>query len=100
MGTLILDLASLCIPRTEHSFTGHTLQVNTASVFKMATKEQWPEVVGKTGEEAKAAIQADRPDVTVEVMNELSPCTMDFRTDRVRVFVNNDGKVVGPPQCG
>jgi hypothetical protein len=66
----------------------------------MSGKEEWTEVVGMTGEEAEAKIKADRPDVMVEVLNELSPCTMDFRTDRVRVFVNADKKVVAAPRCG
>ena len=38
--------------------------------------------------------------VKVEIKTELAPCTMDFRTDRVRIFVNNDGKVVSPPRTG
>ncbi|ELU11714.1 hypothetical protein CAPTEDRAFT_21329 [Capitella teleta] len=66
----------------------------------MATKEQWPELAGKTGAEAQAAVKADRPDVEVQVMDEGSPCTMDYRTDRVRIFVNTDGKVSGTPMCG
>jgi len=67
----------------------------------MATKEQWPELVGKTGDEAKAAVQSDRPDITtIEVMGEKSPCTMDYRVDRVRIFVNDEGKVVSPPMTG
>jgi len=65
-----------------------------------ATKEQWPELVGKTGEEAKAAVLKDRPELKVEIMPELGPCTMDFRQDRVRIFVNKDGKVVGNVQTG
>jgi len=66
----------------------------------MATKEQWPELVGKTGDEAKEAVKHDRPDVNVEVLNEKSPTTMDYRVDRVRIFINDEGKVVGPPQTG
>ena len=66
----------------------------------MSTKESWPELVGQTGEEAQKAIQEERSDVTVEILNELSPTTMDYRPDRVRIFVNKEGKVAGPPQCG
>jgi hypothetical protein len=65
-----------------------------------APKGEWPELVGKTGEEAKAQVLKDRPDVTVQIQNELSPCTMDFRQDRVRVFINKEGKVAGPPRTG
>jgi len=66
----------------------------------MATKEQWPELVGKTGAEAEAAVKEERPDVNVEVMNENSPCSRDHREDRVRIFVNDDNHVVSAPQTG
>lgn len=36
----------------------------------------------------------------VQILNELSPCTMDFRQDRVRIFINKEGKVAGPPRTG
>lgn len=36
----------------------------------------------------------------VEVHPELGPCTCDYRVDRVRIFVSNDGKVVRPPMIG
>jgi len=63
-------------------------------------KAAWPELVGLTGEEAKAKILQERPELTVEIKPELGPCTMDYREDRVRIFVNNDGKVVGHVQTG
>ena len=66
----------------------------------MATKEEWPELVGKSGEEAKEAILKERPELTVEVLGENSPCTKDYRIERVRVFVNEEGKVAGTPRTG
>lgn len=66
----------------------------------MSEKEEWPELVGKTGDQAKAAILDERPTLNVLVVPELSPCTMDYRTDRVRVFVNKEGKVAGTPRIG
>jgi len=66
----------------------------------MSDKTEWPEVVGKTGEEAKAHILKEHSELNVQVMNELSPCTADYRVDRVRVFVNKDGQVVAPPRTG
>jgi len=66
----------------------------------MSTKESWPEVVGKTGEEAKDHICKDRPEIEVQVIADGSPCTMDYRTDRCRVFVDGSNKVVHPPCLG
>jgi len=66
----------------------------------MSTKESWPECVGKTGEEAKEVISKERKDIEVVVVADGSPVTMDFRTDRCRVFVDGSNKVVHPPCCG
>ena len=62
---------------------------------------KWPEVVGLTGENAAEAIQKSRPDLRqVTVIPEGSMVTRDMRFDRVRVFVNDDGKVVTTPRVG
>jgi hypothetical protein len=51
-------------------------------------------LVGKTGAEAVSAIKTASPDLTnVVVVPEGSMVTMDFRTDRARVFVDASGKV-------
>ena len=60
----------------------------------MSQKEQWPELVGKTGEEAKAAILKERPELRVQILDEGSMVTMDYCTDRVRIFVNPSTKRV------
>lgn len=61
---------------------------------------EFPQVVGKSGEEAKAIILHEHPDFNVHVLAEGSPCTMDFRTNRVRVFVNGQGIVTSVPYTG
>jgi len=66
----------------------------------MSTKESWPELVDKSGDEAKETIAKERPDVTVEVIPDGSGVTMDFRMDRCRVFVDGSNKVVHPPCLG
>jgi hypothetical protein len=69
--------------------------------------QQWPELdlVGYTGEDAKFAILAATTTKEAEEMNvfiipEDSMVTMDYRTDRVRVFVNEEGMVVRQPTIG
>ena len=65
-----------------------------------AEKTKFPELVGKSGEEAKTELQQLHPDWTIQVMPENSMMTMDYRTDRVRIFVNSENKVVKPPMIG
>jgi hypothetical protein len=51
-------------------------------------KTSWPEVVGLSVEEAKKVILKDKPDADVVVLPVGSPVTMDYRTNRVRIFVD------------
>jgi hypothetical protein len=63
----------------------------------MSTKRQWPEVVGKTVEEAKAIISKDRPDVFFEVFPVDSAVTEDYCDKRCRLFVDGSKKVAHAP---
>ena len=56
--------------------------------------------VGKTGEEAKNIILKDDPSIDVHVLPQGSIVTTDYRTNRVRVYVNANGIVVQPPRRG
>lgn len=63
-------------------------------------KSGWPEVVGKSGEEAKGIILQDDATTDVHVVPEGSPVTRDFRMNRVRVYVDTNGVVVQVPRRG
>ena len=63
-------------------------------------KTSWPELKGKTGREAKHIIQEEYPNLHVNIIPENSPVTRDYRTDRVRVFVNETGIVTHTPKVG
>jgi len=67
----------------------------TTNLSKMAEqkKSKWPELVGKTGEEAKAVILEEQPNLNVIVLHKNSPTTRDLRRDRVWIFVHDDGTV-------
>ncbi|KAL9187360.1 hypothetical protein ACHAXT_001463 [Thalassiosira profunda] len=67
-----------------------------------ASEKKWPEkdLVGMMGEDAKAAVLAGNSGLTVHVLPQDSMVTMDYREDRVRIFVGDDGKVVRQPKIG
>ena len=65
-----------------------------------AAKNSWPEVVGLSSEEAKKKISEDKPGANVQVVPADSFVTMDYRTDRVRVFVDSSDKVTKAPRIG
>jgi hypothetical protein len=50
--------------------------------------------------QAEALTKAAHPNKTVHVVPENSMVTMDFREDRVRIFVDGEGKVVSAPTLG
>lgn len=60
----------------------------------------WTCLVGKTGQEARQRILQEKPDADVHILPEGSPCTRDYRINRVRVFVDSSNKVVSAPRPG
>ncbi|CAF1322512.1 unnamed protein product [Rotaria sordida] len=63
-------------------------------------KNQWPELIGKNGQEAVNIIKKETGFTNVMIVKEGSPVTLDYRTDRVRVFVNDEGIVTIVPTIG
>ncbi|CAF3497216.1 unnamed protein product [Rotaria sp. Silwood1] len=66
----------------------------TKSVVK---KTQWPELIGTNGEDAVKIIKQETGFSSVMTIEEGSPITLDYRTDRVRVFVDKKGIVKSAP---
>ncbi|MEU3065023.1 serine protease inhibitor [Streptomyces subrutilus] len=62
--------------------------------------EQWPELVGCAADDAVAAILRARPGTEVPVLPAGSFVTMDYRENRVRVFVDAHGNVAQAPRVG
>ena len=94
-------------PAGEKQQGSHTVGVYTTeqqarlNVNENGKKIKWPELEGKDGEEAVATIKSQRPDLNqVVTMKSGSMMTMDMREDRVRVMVDDDGKVVGAARIG
>jgi hypothetical protein len=69
---------------------------------KSDTKQSWPELslVGMTGEEAKSAVLAVDNTLEVHIVPHNSMVTMDYREDRVRIYVGDDSKVIRQPRNG
>ncbi|XVF80921.1 hypothetical protein PTKIN_Ptkin15bG0114000 [Pterospermum kingtungense] len=63
-------------------------------------KSSWPELMGINGEVVAAIIAKENPKVSVQIVKEGMMVTMDFRCDRVRVWVDKYGIVKTTPQIG
>mmetsp|Transcript_22574 Transcript_22574/g.31520 ORF Transcript_22574/g.31520 Transcript_22574/m.31520 type:complete len:117 (-) Transcript_22574:122-472(-) len=63
-------------------------------------KMEWPEVVGMAAEDAKTLIEGECG-CSVQVIPKDAMVTMDYRTDRVRIRVDEaTGKVAFSPRIG
>ncbi|KAH7517342.1 hypothetical protein FEM48_Zijuj09G0053300 [Ziziphus jujuba var. spinosa] len=73
--------------------------VRGTRTHKVAGKKSWPEVVGLSGEVAKAKIEKENPTVTAEIKMHGTSTSDDYmRADRVRVWVDLKGVVKDVPQ--
>ncbi|CAK9318709.1 unnamed protein product [Citrullus colocynthis] len=57
-------------------------------------KSSWPELVGKAGKEAEKIIEKENPLVDAIIVDEGSMVILDFRCDRVWVWVDSKTGVV------
>ena len=63
-------------------------------------KTSWPELVGVDGQDAKTELEEQEPDKKIILVPEGRMVTMDYRTDRIRLFLDGDGKVARTPIIG
>ncbi|KAM6546815.1 hypothetical protein CsatB_027551 [Cannabis sativa] len=63
-------------------------------------KTSWPELVGVRGEVAKETIERENSTVNAIVVSEDFIGDHQFRCDRVRVVVDDNGIVTSTPQVG
>jgi len=92
------------LPAQQFQYSPDTLTVTSAAdstlCLAAAPPTAWPALAGADTAAAAAAIAAAVPATTrVERVDDGAPVTMDFREDRVRIFVRG-GRVVGTPAVG
>ncbi|CAN1142568.1 Subtilisin inhibitor 1 [Linum perenne] len=76
------------------------LQSKQIAGFQGRSKSQWPELVGLPAEEAQAKIKQDMEGALVQVVPPNHFVTMDFRRNRVRLYVDSEGKIARAPIIG
>ncbi|KAE8009085.1 hypothetical protein FH972_005539 [Carpinus fangiana] len=63
-------------------------------------KYQWPKLVGKSKQQAKAVIEKDNPLVRVVVLPPGAIGLGDFCCNRVYLYVDRNGKTISVPRVG
>jgi len=90
-------LISLLIITKGAAFTLNDQDTN----ILMDEVESWQSpLLGVTGEEAKATILNSDQSLSVDILPEGSMVTEDYRLDRVRIFVGENGNVSREPHKG
>lgn len=60
-------------------------------------KAAWPELVGLSGEEARKIIMKENIRLETMIVPENSLVTYDVKNNRVRLFVDKEGRVIKTP---
>ncbi|KAF6992968.1 hypothetical protein CFC21_009918 [Triticum aestivum] len=73
---------------------------NTDAAHHHSQKTEWPELVGKSVEEARKVILQDKPEARIIVLPLGTIVTMEYRIDRVRLFVDRLNTIAQVPRVG
>eukprot|EP00285_Hemiselmis_virescens_P013180 CAMPEP_0173377946 /NCGR_PEP_ID=MMETSP1356-20130122/1199_1 /TAXON_ID=77927 ORGANISM="Hemiselmis virescens, Strain PCC157" /NCGR_SAMPLE_ID=MMETSP1356 /ASSEMBLY_ACC=CAM_ASM_000847 /LENGTH=114 /DNA_ID=CAMNT_0014330863 /DNA_START=12 /DNA_END=356 /DNA_ORIENTATION=+ len=81
------------------------IHVSEDSGFELDTEEApsrttWHHLLGASAAVAKEEIETEYPDLKVFVLPKDAMVTADYRTDRVRIFVDENQVVVKEPSIG
>jgi hypothetical protein len=91
--TLLLLLLSLIV-------SASSLAKVQKGVIMTKDKSAWPEVMGMTGEAARAKLESELPNMLCQVVPYGSMVTMDYREDRIRIYTDESGHVTKAPRVG
>jgi heat shock protein HslJ len=105
-GPIIYDIdvwdGELTLWDTVEGDDGRQTRGDLIAKFQIGHVPNWggQSLVGMTGEEAKAEIEAINPSLEVHTVPEGSMVTADWRLNRVRIWVDKNGNVAREPQRG
>jgi hypothetical protein len=102
--TILLALLAVCLSFSA-STSGEAVEVEIGTMLADDTNSNkipntFPDLNGVPGEEAKLTLEQKYPSLKVFILPEDSMVTMDYLEDRVRIFVDKDGKVARVPMIG
>mmetsp|Transcript_18160 Transcript_18160/g.30809 ORF Transcript_18160/g.30809 Transcript_18160/m.30809 type:complete len:108 (-) Transcript_18160:100-423(-) len=101
IAAVVIILATTIIA-TSTAFAAEVNIHADGTMSNTATTSTWPDKIlkGMSGEEAQKEIKNVDPSLETHVLPEDAIVTEDYRLDRVRIFVDTQGKVVNQPQKG
>ena len=78
----------------------YLLAIHAFSSYSGSKKSIWPELVGKTGVDARRYFKEHFPVITAQIVELGDMITEDYAPERVQIFVDENGIVTWPPQIG
>ena len=66
----------------------------------LAAPSEFPHLLHMNGDEAVNIMKKSHPHLKVVKLHQSSMMTMDYREDRIRIIVDDNGKVSRPPRIG
>ena len=70
------------------------------SLFTVSKRSIWPELVGRSGLDARRYLKEHHPIITAQIVEIGDMITEDYAPERVQIFVDDNGIVTWPPQIG
>lgn len=67
---------------------------------KLRDKFEWPEVVGKQGSAAEEVIRSENEELYTETIEPGIAIRPDFQVKRVRILLDEEGRVKETPRIG
>jgi hypothetical protein len=99
--TMLLMLVGLMIASNNLQYKGEQIASQMVPMPMVSRASgPWPKCVGMAGEECESYIESTTEGLTVVIVPEGSMVTEDFRTDRVRIWVDANDIVVATPSRG
>ncbi|XP_015932365.1 subtilisin inhibitor CLSI-I [Arachis duranensis] len=87
-------------PPLEKPNEGLPMSYNQLMGSNNPKKTSWPELVGTTSEEAKKKIKEEMGEADIQLIPPGYSVTFDFRSQRVRIYVDESDKVIRTPSIG
>ena len=93
VGFIILSYSTIVASKSRFESKQEQEGPSFVEKWELDLMTEWPQAVGRDAKEVGAEIKAQNPSFKVVAVPEGSPVTMDYSTERVRVYYNKEGVV-------
>jgi hypothetical protein len=97
----VCSILTACAPAYQSAITHNRLKLCCFTAAEDGQpKIEWPELQGKTADEAKAVLEKEAPGFKIQVIGPDMMATAEYRCERIRIWLNKQQRVSQPPRVG